>query len=254
MYIHNLDPIAFKIFNFSIYWYSLSYLFGFIFSFFYAKFLIQKGYVKLNFSYFEDFLSWAVVSVIIGGRLGYIFFYNLNFYLENPLFILKIWEGGMSFHGGLLGLIFSIFLYSKLKKIDFIELSNLVSACAPFGLFLGRIANFINKELVGKPTDSNWGVLFIENDVLRHPSQLYESLFEGLVLFFLILYVFFKNYHKFVNIFAVFLIFYGLSRFALEFYREPDQHIGYIFQNFSMGQLLSFPMIIIGIVFLRYKK
>lgn len=167
MYIHNLDPIAFKIFNFSIYWYSLSYLFGFIFSFFYAKFLIQKGYVKLNFSYFEDFLSWAVVSVIIGGRLGYIFFYNLNFYLENPLFILKIWEGGMSFHGGLLGLIFSIFLYSKLKKIDFIELSNLVSACAPFGLFLGRIANFVNKELVGKPTDSNWGVLFIENDVLR---------------------------------------------------------------------------------------
>ena len=254
MYIHNLDPIAFKIFNFSIYWYSLSYLFGFIFSFFYAKFLIQKGYVKLNFSYFEDFLSWAVVSVIIGGRLGYIFFYNLNFYLENPLFILKIWEGGMSFHGGLLGLIFSIFLYSKLKKIDFIELSNLVSACAPFGLFLGRIANFVNKELVGKPTDSNWGVLFIENDVLRHPSQLYESLFEGLVLFFLILYVFFKNYHKFVNIFAVFFIFYGLSRFALEFYREPDEHIGYIFQNFSMGQLLSFPMIIIGIVFLRYKK
>ena len=254
MYIHNLDPIAFKIFNFSIYWYSLSYLFGFIFSFFYAKFLIQKGYVKLNFSYFEDFLSWAVVSVIIGGRLGYIFFYNLNFYLENPLFILKIWEGGMSFHGGLLGLIFSIFLYSKLKKIDFIELSNLVSACAPFGLFLGRIANFVNKELVGKPTDSNWGVLFIENDVLRHPSQLYESLFEGLVLFFLILYVFFKNYHKFVNIFAVFLIFYGLSRFALEFYREPDQHIGYIFQNFSMGQLLSFPMIIIGIVFLKHKK
>ena len=254
MYIHNLDPIAFKIFNFSIYWYSLSYLFGFIFSFFYAKFLIQKGYVKLNFSYFEDFLSWAVVSVIIGGRLGYIFFYNLNFYLENPLFILKIWEGGMSFHGGLLGLIFSIFLYSKLKKIDFIELSNLVSACAPFGLFLGRIANFINKELVGKPTDSNWGVLFIENDVLRHPSQLYESLFEGLVLFFLILYVFFKNYHKFVNIFAVFFIFYGLSRFALEFYREPDEHIGYIFQNFSMGQLLSFPMIIIGIVFLRRKK
>ena len=254
MYIHNLDPIAFKIFNFSIYWYSLSYLFGFIFSFFYAKFLIQKGYVKLNFSYFEDFLSWAVVSVIIGGRLGYIFFYNFNFYLENPLFILKIWEGGMSFHGGLLGLIFSIFLYSKLKKIDFIELSNLVSACAPFGLFLGRIANFVNKELVGKPTDSNWGVLFIENDVLRHPSQLYESLFEGLVLFFLILYIFFKNYHKFVNIFAVFFIFYGLSRFALEFYREPDEHIGYIFQNFSMGQLLSFPMIIIGIVFLRHKK
>ena len=254
MYIHNLDPIAFKIFNFSVYWYSLSYLFGFIFSFFYAKFLIQKGYVKLNFSYFEDFLSWAVVSVIIGGRLGYIFFYNLNFYLENPLFILKIWEGGMSFHGGLLGLIFSIFLYSKLKKIDFIELSNLVSACAPFGLFLGRIANFVNKELVGKPTDSNWGVLFIENDVLRHPSQLYESLFEGLVLFFLILYVFFKNYHKFVNIFAVFFIFYGLSRFALEFYREPDEHIGYIFQNFSMGQLLSFPMIIIGIVFLKHKK
>ncbi len=254
MYIHDLDPIAFKILNFSIYWYSLSYLFGFIFSFFYAKFLIQKGFIKINFTYFEDFLTWAVLSVIIGGRMGYVFFYNLNFYLENPLSIFKVWEGGMSFHGGLIGLVFSIFLFSKLKKIDFIELSNLVSACAPFGLFLGRIANFINKELVGKPTDSNWGVLFAENDVLRHPSQLYESFFEGFVLFFLLFYLFIKNYSKSLNIFAVFFIFYGLSRFLVEFYREPDQHIGYIFQNYSMGQILSLPMIIIGITFLKYKR
>ena len=254
MFVHDFDPIAFKILNFNIYWYSLSYLFGFIFSFFYAKFLIKYKFIEINFSLFEEFLGWAVIAVILGGRLGYVIFYNFDFYSQNPLLILKIWQGGMSFHGGLIGLIISIFLFSKIKDIEFLELSNLVTACAPFGLFLGRIANFINGELVGRPTNSEWGIMFTKNDLLRHPSQLYEAFFEGFVLFFLILYFFFKGYHKIINIFAVFFIFYGLFRFIIEFYREPDVQIGYIFLSFSMGQILSLPMIILGFIFLKYKK
>ena len=160
MYIHELNPIAFSLFNFKIYWYSLSYLFGFIFSYFYVKFILNKDFVNISFKIFEDFLGWAVIGVVIGGRIGYVIFYNLNFYLENPIEILKIWQGGMSFHGGLIGVILSIFFFSKLKQISFLNLLNLVSSCAPIGLFLGRLANFINRELIGRPTNSDWGVLF----------------------------------------------------------------------------------------------
>ncbi len=251
MYIHNFNPVAFEFLNFKVYWYSLSYLFGFVFSFFYAKILINKNFFYLNFDDFEDFLFWAVISVIIGGRLGYIIFYNLDLYTKSPIEIFKVWKGGMSFHGGLCGLILSVLIYSRFKKLDSIELSNLVSACAPFGIFLGRLANFINGELIGKPTYSNWGVLFFENDVLRHPSQIYEAFFEGIVIFVVILFILLKKYHKSINIFAIFLILYGFFRFILEFLREPDFHLGLIIFNLSMGQLLSIPMIIIGIIFLK---
>ncbi len=251
MFVHNFNPVAFEFFNIKVYWYSLSYLFGFIFSYFYAKFLISQRFVIINFKDFEDYLGWAVIAVIIGGRLGYVFFYNLEFYLLNPLEILKIWQGGMSFHGGLCGLILSIFLFSKFRKINFLELSNLVSACAPFGIFLGRLANFINGELIGRPTNSTWGVLFNQNDILRHPSQIYEAFLEGFVIFFVILVIIKKNHHKSINIFAIFFIMYGFFRFILEFFREPDSQLGLILLNLSMGQLLSIPMIIIGVVFFK---
>ena len=254
MLIHNFDPIAFKILNLNVYWYSLAYLFGFIFSLFYAKFLIKKGFIKINYSHFEDFISWAVIAVVLGGRLGYVFFYNFDFYINHPEEIIKIWKGGMSFHGGLCGLVISIYLFSRKTKINFIELSNLVTACAPFGIFLGRIANFINGELVGKPTNSDWGVLFIEDDVIRHPSQLYEAFFEGFIIFFILFFLIKKNKHKSFNIFAVFFILYAIFRFFLEFLREPDDHLGFIIFNLSMGQLLSIPMIILGILFLRKKN
>ncbi|MEE2694900.1 MAG: prolipoprotein diacylglyceryl transferase [Pseudomonadota bacterium] len=254
VFIHNLDPVAFELFKIKIYWYSLAYLFGFIFSLFYAKLLIKKKLVKINFVIFEDFLGWAVLAVIFGGRLGYVIFYNLDFYISNPDKILKVWEGGMSFHGGLIGLILSIYFFSKIKKINFFELSNLVASCAPFGIFLGRIANFVNGELIGKPTNSNWGVLFKNNEVLRHPSQIYEACFEGLFIFLLINLAYRMKYQKFINIFTIFLIMYGTFRFILEFFREPDHQLGYIMMNLTMGQLLSIPMIIIGFIFLRYGK
>ena len=254
MYIHELNPIAFSLFNFKIYWYSLSYLFGFIFSYCYVKFVLNKDFVNMDFKIFEDFIGWAVLGVIFGGRIGYVIFYNLNFYLENPIEILKIWQGGMSFHGGLIGLILSIFFFSKSKKVNFLDLLNLVSSCAPIGLFLGRLANFVNRELIGRPTNSDWGVIFFENDVLRHPSQIYEAIFEGLIIFFVIFYIIKKKYYRFLNISSLFLIMYGIFRFTIEFYREPDSHLGFIFMNISMGQLLCLPMILIGSIFLRKKN
>ena len=254
MYIHELDPIAFSLFNFKIYWYSLSYLFGFIFSYYYVKFILNKDFVNMNFKIFEDFLGWAVLGVIFGGRIGYVIFYNLDFYAENPIEILKIWQGGMSFHGGLIGVILSIFIFSKSKKIYFFDLLNLVSSCAPIGLFLGRLANFVNRELIGRPTNTNWGVLFFEDDVLRHPSQIYEAIFEGLIIFIVIFYIIKKKYYTSINIYSLFLIMYGIFRFTIEFYREPDSHLGFIFLNISMGQLLCLPMIIIGLIFLRKKN
>ena len=254
MYIHELNPIAFSLFNFKIYWYSLSYLFGFIFSYFYVKLILDKDFVNINFKIFEDFLGWAIIGVVVGGRIGYVIFYNLNFYLNNPIEILKIWQGGMSFHGGLIGVILSIFFFSKLKKINFLNLLNLVSSCAPIGLFLGRLANFVNRELIGRPTNSDWGVLFFENDVLRHPSQIYEAIFEGLIIFIVILYVIKKKYYTSINVSSLFLIMYGFFRFLIEFYREPDSHLGFIFMNISMGQLLCLPMVLLGLMFVKKKN
>ena len=184
MYIHNLSPVAFKILNFQVYWYSLAYLFGFLISIFFSHYLIKKKLIKLDSGIIDDLITYAILGVVIGGRLGYILFYNLNFYLNNPVEIVKIWNGGMSFHGGLLGLIISTYLVSNKQTKSFIELLNLVACCGPIGIFLGRLANFVNGELVGKPTNSSWGVLFHPEDVLRHPSQLYEAFFEGFLIFF----------------------------------------------------------------------
>ena len=216
--------------------------------------MIINGYVKLNFKDFEDFISWAIVAILLGGRIGYVIFYNLEFFIDNPIEVIKIWKGGMSFHGGLIGLILSASLFCKIKKIDLIDLSNLVAACGPLGIFLGRIANFVNGELVGRPTNTNWGIIYKNKEFPRHPSQLYEAFCEGLLIFIIIYLVFYFKLHKKINVFAIFFLIYGFFRFILEFYREPDQHLGFIIINLSMGQLLSFPMILIGIIFLRFKK
>ena len=182
-------------------------------------------------------------------------FLQFKFLFKNPIEILKIWQGGMSFHGGLLGVILSIFFFSQnQKKINFLDLLNLASSCAPIGLFLGRRANFVNIELIGRPTNSDWGVMFFENDVLRHPSQIYEAIFEGLIIFLVIFYIIKKKYYRYINISSLFLIMYGFFRFTIEFYREPDSHLGFIFMNISMGQLLCLPMILIGSIFLRKKN
>ncbi len=254
MFINNFDPVALEIFSLEIRWYSLAYIFGIIFGWILAKKLfIQDIEVKNKF---DDYLTYLIIGIILGGRLGYIIIYNLSFYINNPLDIFKIWQGGMSFHGGLIGVIFaSIFFSKKNNQNPFLYLDT-VALVAPVGLFFGRISNFINSELYGTITNVPWAVTFVQVDNLpRHPSQLYEALLEGLFLFLLLIY--FKN--KFSNkpgvISGLFLIIYSIFRFIVEFYRVPDEQLGYIFLNLTMGQVVSLIFILSGVIlfYLKYE-
>ena len=185
MFINNFDPVAFQIFSFEIRWYSLAYVFGIILGWFYCKKKLIKEQKILNL--FDDLITYLIIGIIVGGRLGYVLFYNLEYYLEYFSEILMIWNGGMSFHGGLIGIIFATFIFGKKQKIDSYIFLDLIALVAPIGIFLGRIANFINSELYGRETDVFWSVKFIAIDnISRHPSQIYEAIFEGLILFFLL--------------------------------------------------------------------
>ena len=254
MFINNFDPVALEIFSLEIRWYSLAYIFGIIFGWILAKkFFIQNIEIKNKF---DDYLTYLIIGIILGGRLGYIFIYNLDFYVNNPSDIFKIWQGGMSFHGGLIGVIFaSIFFAKKNNQNPFLYM-DIIALVAPVGLFFGRIANFINSELYGTITNVPWAVTFIQIDNLpRHPSQLYEALLEGLFLFLLLIY--FRN--KFSNkpgvISGLFLIIYSIFRFIVEFYRVPDEQLGYIFLNLTMGQVVSLIFILSGVIlfYLKYE-
>ena len=253
MFINNFDPVAFSLFSFEIRWYSLSYIFGIILAWVYCKkFLIREEKI-LNL--FDDLISYIVVGLILGGRLGYVVFYNLSYYSKNILEIFMIWEGGMSFHGGLLGVIVSTYIFSKKNNINTFFFLDLISMSAPIGIFLGRVANFINSELYGRETDLFWSVKFEKiDDIFRHPSQIYEAIFEGIILFVLLNFLFRKQFYKSPGLISsLFLIFYSIFRFFIEFTREPDAQIGYIFLNLTLGQLLSFLFFIFGL-FLFYKK
>ena len=185
MFINNFDPVAFQIFSFEIRWYSLAYIFGIIFGWFYCKKKLIKDEKILNL--FDDLIAYLIIGIILGGRLGYVIFYNLEYYLNNFYEILMIWKGGMSFHGGLIGVILTTVIFSKKHKISSYIFLDLIALVAPIGIFLGRIANFINSELYGRETDVFWSVKFVAIDNLsRHPSQIYEAIFEGLILFFII--------------------------------------------------------------------
>tara|TARA_B100000787_G_C16128333_1_gene266108 strand:- start:218 stop:1000 length:783 start_codon:yes stop_codon:yes gene_type:complete len=253
MFINNFDPVAFQILSLEIRWYSLAYIIGITLGWAYCKKNLIKDHQIL--SIFDDFITYLVVGVILGGRLGYILFYNPRYYLENPAEILMVWNGGMSFHGGLIGVIVASQLFSKKNKVNQFIFLDLVALCAPIGIFFGRIANFINSELIGRTTDLPWSVQFILiDDVKRHPSQLYEAFFEGMILFFLLRYFFRKNYLQNPGkISALFLIFYSLFRFFLEFFRSPDPQIGYLIFNLTLGQLISILFLMTGI-FLFYLK
>ena len=255
MYLHNLDPIAIEIFSLKIYWYSLSYFFGFLLSIYYSKFLIRKNNLVITEKNIDDFLSWAVLGVVFGGRLGYVFFYNINFYSNNILEIFKIWNGGMSFHGGFIGVVIAVIYTSKTHKIPIMFFSDLISIVSPIGIFFGRIANFINSELYGHPVNIFWSVIFQSIDnVPRHPSQLYEALSEGLLLFIILNFINLKKNMKTGCISSLFLILYGIFRIFCEQFRVPDEQIGYMFELISMGSLLSFAMITLGIfIFTRLK-
>jgi len=254
MFINNFDPVAFQIFSFEIRWYSLAYIFGVIFGWFYCKKKLIKDEELLNL--FDDLVTYIIIGIILGGRLGYIIFYNLEYYLDNFFEILMIWNGGMSFHGGLIGVILATVIFSKKHKINSYIFLDLISLVAPIGLFLGRIANFINSELYGKETDVLWSVKFITIDnISRHPSQLYEAIFEGIILFFLLNH--FSKKDGFNNpglISSMFLIFYSFFRFILEFFRVPDSQIGYIAYQLTLGQFISIVFFFLGISLYLKKK
>ena len=253
MFINNFDPVAFSLFSLEFRWYSLAYIFGILAGWVLAKrIFIKDDNLKEKF---DDYITFIILGIIIGGRLGYVIFYNLDYYLVNPVEIFKIWNGGMSFHGGLLGVIvMSIWFAKKHSHNSYIYL-DIVSLVAPVGIFFGRIANFINSELYGKETTLPWGVKFEKIDeIYRHPSQLYEAFFEGLLLFFILIYFYKRASAKnpgFIS--GIFLIFYSTFRFLIEFLRIPDEHLGYVLFNLSMGQILCSVFFVFG-SYLTLKK
>ena len=254
MFINNFDPVAVEFFSLEIRWYSLAYIIGIFLGWFIAKKIFIKN--ECIIKKFDDYISYLIIGIIIGGRFGYILFYNPQYYLDNFLDIFKIWEGGMSFHGGLIGIIFATIIFAKKNNQNPFLYMDIVSLVAPIGIFFGRIANFINSELYGKITSVPWSVKFIKIDNLpRHPSQIYEALFEGLILFLIL--VFFRN-KNFLSkpglISALFLIFYSIFRFSIEFFRVPDGQLGYLFFNLSMGQILSLILILFGLVIFYFKN
>jgi phosphatidylglycerol:prolipoprotein diacylglycerol transferase len=247
-----IDPVLIEIGPFAIRWYALAYLVGFVAGWKYTVHLVRTVPVGPTPRDMDDFLTWAVVGTILGGRLGYVLFYNSSFYLAHPLEALRIWEGGMSFHGGLLGVILAMILFARRRGFSPFAIGDVVAAAAPIGLFLGRLANFVNGELFGRVTDVPWAVIFPRGgDLPRHPSQIYEALLEGLVLF-LVLFVLARRTELRRRpgiVGGAFLIGYGLCRFAVEFFREPDAQLGFLWLGATMGQLLSLPMIAVGISF-----
>ena len=253
MFINNFDPVAFQIFSLEIRWYSLSYIIGILIGWFLSKrIFISNNELRDKF---DDYITYLILGIIIGGRLGYVFFYNFEYYMNNFSDIFKVWQGGMSFHGGLLGIIFVSILFAKKNNHDPFKYLDVVAIVAPIGIFFGRIANFINSELYGIETKLPWGVKFLKIDNLsRHPSQIYEAIFEGIILFFILLYFRKKGFMKSPGMISgLFLIFYSIFRFSIEFLRVPDEQLGYLFFNLTMGQIMSFLFLLIG-TFLTLKK
>ena len=263
MIVHNFDPIFVDLGFIEIRWYSLSYIIGIILGWVYSVKIIKKckkeKYIEKYFEKvnFDDFIIYLILGIIFGGRLGYIFFYNFEYYLNQPIEIFEIWKGGMSFHGGLIGVIISIFIFSKIKRINFFVLSDIIACAAPIGLFLGRIANFINGELYGKISSLPWAIVFPQGgNVARHPSQIYEALLEGVVLFLIVNFFAFKKrlIIKSGYASAIFLIFYSIFRIFAEVFREPDQHIGFLLKYFSMGTILSILTLMAGFLIIFFIK
>tara|TARA_B100001245_G_scaffold107786_1_gene78714 strand:+ start:1306 stop:2079 length:774 start_codon:yes stop_codon:yes gene_type:complete len=247
MFINNFDPVAFQVFFIEIRWYSLAYIFGLILGWIYCKTILIKEQKIKNI--FDDYISYLIIGVIVGGRLGYVFIYNPDYYLNNINEIPMLWKGGMSFHGGLIGVILATFLFCKKNNQKVFYFLDLVAVTAPIGIFLGRVSNFINSELYGRESDVFWSVKFIQVDNLnRHPSQIYEAIFEGLILFFILNIFYNKFSQKNGVISSLFIILYSLFRFLIEFTRSPDPHLGLVFFKLSMGQVLSVLFICSGLL------
>ena len=254
MFTNNFDPVAFQFFSLEIRWYSLAYIAGISLGWLYCKKKLIKDHDVLII--FDDYITYLIIGIILGGRIGYALFYNLGYYMVNPIEILMVWNGGMSFHGGVIGVIIASKLFSNRYKINQFIFLDLVAISAPIGIFFGRIANFINSELYGRATDVPWSVQFaLIDNIKRHPSQLYEAFLEGVVLFFTLYYFSKKNYLKKPGqIAGLFLVFYSLFRFFSEYFRSPDPQIGYLTLNLTLGQLISIVFLVIGAVLFFIKK
>lgn len=247
----HIDPIALQLGPLAIRWYSLAYLAGILLGWWYLKREhTRRPIANLTPKAIDDMVMYAVIGIVGGGRLGYVLFYNAPYYLTHPVEAFYIWQGGMSFHGGMLGTILAFYLFCRKYKVRFLELMDVIAPAATIGLFFGRIANFINGELYGRVTDSPLGMVFPHGGELpRHPSQLYEAGLEGVVLFLLLTYLLkytnTRSKHGFIG--GVFLVGYAVSRLIVENFREPDIQIGFLFEMLTMGQLLSLPMLLLGL-------
>jgi phosphatidylglycerol:prolipoprotein diacylglycerol transferase len=251
------DPIAIAIGPIAIRWYALAYIGGIVLGWIYARALIKNerlwgGVAPITLPQIDDFILWVTLGIILGGRTGYVLFYNLPFFVEHPAEIFELWKGGMSFHGGFLGCVAAVILFCRKHHIPILSLGDITAAVGPIGLFLGRLANFINSELWGRPADPSlpWAVVFPNGGPLpRHPSQLYEAGLEGIVLFaILAVMVRFGALKRPGLILGSFIGFYGLARITGEFFREPDPQLGFLWGGLTMGMLLSVPMIIAGAI------
>jgi len=251
-----IDPVFLRLGPLAFRWYGLMYLIGLTAAYFLIKARSVKKHLSLSREQLSDLIVFAAIGVFAGGRLGYVLFYNLPFYLEHPLKIFAVWEGGMSFHGGFLGTCLALWLYSRLRHFSLYAIADLAAGAAPIGLGFGRIGNFINGELFGRPTDVPWCMVFPQGgSMCRHPSQLYEAGLEGVVLF-TILSVINRRKTPPGTIFWSFIMGYGCMRFIIEFFRQPDSQLGYFWGTITMGQILSTPMILVGLlmIMIGYQK
>jgi phosphatidylglycerol:prolipoprotein diacylglycerol transferase len=252
-----ISPVLISIGPFAIRWYALAYIVGILLGWLYARHIIRSpkfwgGEPPLKLTDFDDFVLWVTLGIILGGRIGYVLFYNFKFFMEHPVEIVQLWKGGMSFHGGFLGCVVAVLLFGRKRGIPVLSLGDITCAVGPIGLFLGRIANFINGELWGRPTDVPWAMVFPSGGPEpRHPSQLYEAGLEGLALFVLLfLLVRGGALRRPGSIIGSFCVGYGAARLFGELFREPDAQIGFLPGGLTMGMLLSIPLILAGLGFL----
>jgi phosphatidylglycerol:prolipoprotein diacylglycerol transferase len=252
-----IDPVALSLGPLKVHWYGLMYLIGFTGVWLLGRYRANKTGSLINTEQMDDLLFYGAVGVVLGGRIGYVLFYNLPVFIDNPLILFRVWEGGMSFHGGMLGVFIAMWLYGRKIGATFFTVTDFIAPLVPIGLFTGRIGNFINGELWGSPTTLPWGMLVPGlGPLARHPSMLYEAVLEGIVLFFL-LWVYSSKPRPKMAVSGLFLLGYGVARFFVEFYRLPDAHIGYLAYGWvTMGQILTSPMLIVGglLMFLAYRK
>jgi len=253
------DPVLIHIGPLAIRWYALAYIFGILIGWAYARMLIRSerlwgGKAPFTVVAFDDFVLWVTLGIILGGRIGYVLFYNLSFFAAHPLEIFQLWQGGMSFHGGFTGCVLAVVLFARNRGLSILSLGDLTCAVGPIGLFLGRIANFINGELWGRPTDVPWAMVFpTGGPIPRHPSQLYEATLEGLVLLIVLAVMIRMGALKRPGlIIGAFAVFYAIARSTCEFFREPDAQLGFLWGGATMGQLLSIPLFIAGLAFIAY--